>query len=81
MARKISEVNPLVKQLIEQNKIKFASGTKNFTKIYFKTWLTSWYKLNLTNLLVPIKKEVSTQIKTTMTVVLKLRCNLSDSRK
>ena len=35
MARKNSEVNPLVKQLIEENKIKSASSTQNFTKNIF----------------------------------------------
>ena len=32
MARKNSEVNPLVKQLIEENKIKSANDAQNFMK-------------------------------------------------
>ena len=36
MARKNSEVNPLVKQLIEQNKIKSADDAQDFMKNMFK---------------------------------------------
>ena len=36
MARKNSEVNPLVKQLIEENKIKSADDTQDFMKNMFK---------------------------------------------
>ena len=36
MARKNSEVNPLVKQLIEENKIKFADDAQDFMKNMFK---------------------------------------------
>lgn len=36
MARKNSEVNPLVKQLIEENKIKSANDAQNFMKSMFK---------------------------------------------
>lgn len=36
MARKNSEVNPLVKQLIEENKIKSANDAQDFMKNMFK---------------------------------------------